>query len=146
MACFERGCVKDNTIYWLYLIYAGIILVYLIILALAVYILVRGFICDDHQCHTFITALCHKTEKEIVLHLLDRLCEDSLWPIAFIASSIIMFLVIAILPIPLWMPYFTIIFLVSFTVFYCLIAFVVYHYVVPIKHYIKQFINTHADT
>src|SRR5437868_13981985 len=68
-------------------IYVGIFIVYVIILILALSILVNGFICDDHTCHTFVNALTKKTDKAVALNLLDRVGEqDSLWPIAFIAK------------------------------------------------------------
>ncbi|HSW76702.1 MAG TPA: hypothetical protein VLG50_06640 [Candidatus Saccharimonadales bacterium] len=123
------------------MIYILIVIVYFIILSLSIYILVNGFICDDHTCHTFTNALSNNNNKAIIIHLLDRLCEESMWPIAFIASSIIMFLLMAVLPLPLCMTYFIIVFLFSFIVFYCIIAFIIYHYVIPIKQYIKQYIN-----
>lgn len=124
----------------IYIIYTSIIIVYLIILSLAIYILIQGFICDDQTCRPFINAFEKKTDKEVALFLLDQLCEESLWPIAFIASSIIMFLLVAILPLTLCMSHLMIIFLISFISFYCITAFCVYHYVKPIKQYIIEYI------
>ena len=122
-------------------IYIGIIIIYFIILALAIYELITSYICDDHACLPFTRAFNKPNRKAIIIHLLTKLCEESLWPFAYIASSIIMFLLMAILPLPLSITFFILIFLISFISFYCIIGFLVFHYVKPIKDYIIEFIN-----
>lgn len=125
-------------------IYIGIVLVYFGLLGLAIYMLIKGYICDNHACFPFIQAFLKKTDKAIVLHLLNKLCEESLWPFAYISSSIGMFLLIAIIPNLICMTNVIIIFLLFFIVFYCIISFLVFHYVIPIKDYIEKYINNNC--
>lgn len=121
-----------------------IIIVYIFLLGLAIFMLINGGICDNHTCHSFVQACLKKTKKEQIKHLLDNLCEESLWPYAYIASSIIMLLLIVILPLPYKICHFIIIFLISFISLYCIIGFLVYHYVRPIKKYILEYIDKHC--
>jgi hypothetical protein len=82
--------------------------------------------------------------KNQVMYLLDKMGEESVWIFAFITSSIITFLIFAILPIYLSLSFFAIIFLIAFISFYCIMAFFVYHYLLPIKQYIKDYIKDHC--
>lgn len=129
----------------LYLINLFIIIIYVFLLGLAIYMLINGYICDDRTCRPFLQALCKKYKKEQVTYLLENLCEESLWPYAYIVSSIIMLLLITILRLPMYMPYFTIIFLISFISFYCIISFLVFHYIRPIKKYIQDYIDNNCN-
>src|SRR5438105_12167812 len=106
-------CIDNN--YLFYTIYTAVVIIYLILLGLAIYFFLHGFFCDEHTCQTFLGALTKTTDKKVVIDLLDRLCEqDHLWAVVFITSSIIMFLLVAVLPMPLCLSYFVLIFLLSF--------------------------------
>jgi len=124
------------------IIHIGIIIIYILLLALAIWMLTAGYICDDHTCAVFKNAFAkHDVSKNQILYLLDKLCDESVWPFAYISSSIISFLLFAILPICLTFTYFVITFLVVFITFYCIMSFFIYHYVLPIKKYIIDYIR-----
>lgn len=118
-----------------------LIIVYIILLMFAFSLLINGYICDGHTCRPMIEAKTKTTTKKEMIYLLDKLCEDGLWPFAYIASTILSCLILCIFPMVLDISIYTVIFLVSFLVFYCIIGFFVHHYVVPIKKYIMAYIN-----
>ncbi len=119
-----------------------LILVYIILLIFAIFLLCNGFICDEHTCRPMVEAKKkNKTLKKEQLHLLDNLCQEGLWPFAYIASSILCGLFFSILPMILDIRTYTVVFLVTFLVFYCIMGFFIHHYVVPIKKYVMNYIN-----
>ncbi len=119
-----------------------LIFFFILLLIFAILLLAYNFICDGHDCKPFTIACKEKNEKDQILVLMDNLCEDGLWPFAYIASAILTGLIFACLPFILTIKYFTIIFLLSFLVFYSIIAFFVHHYVKPIKQHISKFIKS----
>ena len=124
----------------------GLIIVYVLLLILAIYLLLNGFICDDHTCRPMMDAKAKtKTSKKEQLYLLSDLCQEGLWPFAYIASSILAGLIFSILPMHLDIKTYTVVFLVTFIVFYCIIGFFIHHYVVPIKKYIMEYIQDHKN-
>lgn len=114
---------------------------FILLLIFAILLLAYNFICDGQNCKPFTIACQEKHEKDQVLVLLDNLCNDGIWPFAYIASAILTGLIFACLPFVLTIKYFTIIFLLSFLVFYSIYAFFIHHYVNPIKQYISTFIK-----
>jgi hypothetical protein len=118
-----------------------IIIVYIILLAVSIWELISLSICENQSCSIFKGAFEKTGTKNQVLFLLDKLCEDSVWPFAYISSSIIAFLLFALLPIPLTFIFFVIVFLITFITFYCILSFFVYHYVIPIKKFIIDYIQ-----
>lgn len=114
---------------------------FILLLAFAILLLAYNFICDGKNCKPFTIACQETEEKEQIIVLLDNLCEDGLWPFAYIFSAILTGLIFACLPFILTIKYFTIIFLLSFLVFYSIMAFFVHHYVKPIKTHITKFIK-----
>ncbi len=120
----------------------GLIIVYVTLLIFAVILLLGGYICDGHTCRPMVEAKEKtKTEKKEQLYLLDHLCEEGIWPFAYIASSILCGLFFTIFPIMLDVKTFTIIFLITFIVFFAIMGFFIHHYVIPIKRYMRQFIE-----
>ncbi len=116
-------------------------LVYLLLLFVAITMLCCGYICDEQTCHIFTNAFLKLGSKNQIINLLENLCEDSMWPIAYITASILSGLFFSILPVPLTVECFAIIFLLTFITFYCILSFAVYHYVVPVKKYIIDYIR-----
>jgi hypothetical protein len=102
-----------------------------------------SFICDEHTCTIFTLAFKQAENKSQILFLLNHLCEETIWPYAFISSSIISFLFFAILPIKLTLFYFLVTFFLSWLIFYALISFLVHHYVIPMKDTIIDYIKNH---
>jgi len=84
--------------------------IYILLLIWAIYTLMTSFICDEHTCTIFTSALKQAENKSQILFLLNHLCEETIWPYAFISSSIISFLFFAILPIKLTLFYFLVTF------------------------------------
>lgn len=125
------------------MIYLVCIGIYLLLLIWAIYILINSFICDEHTCTIFTSAFKQAENKSQILFLLNHLCEETIWPYAFIASSIISFLFFAILPIKLTLFYFLVTFFLSWLIFYALISFLVHHYVIPMKETIIDYIKNH---
>ena len=117
-----------------------LLLVYLILLVMAIILITNIYVCDDYTCTVF-NPICKDNKKQL-LHLLDKLCEDGVWPFPYITASILTCLIVSILPIYFSIRSFIIVFLVSFIVFYCILAFMIHHYVIPIKQYIIDYINT----
>jgi len=119
------------------------IIIYLLLLIWAIYTLMTSFICDEHTCTIFTLAFKQAENKSQILFLLNHLCEETIWPYAFISSSIISFLFFAILPIKLTLFYFLVTFFLSWLIFYALISFLVHHYVIPMKDTIIDYIKNH---
>jgi len=117
--------------------------IYILLLIWAIYTLMTSFICDEHTCTIFTSALKQAENKSQILFLLNHLCEETIWPYAFISSSIISFLFFAILPIKLTLFYFLVTFFLSWLIFYALISFLVHHYVIPMKDTIIDYIKNH---
>src|SRR5258708_27158269 len=119
-----------------------LIIVFFILFGFALYLIFNNFICDDHGCRIFVCALENKSKKEQALHLIENLLEDGIWPFAFIASAISTGFILAILPITISVQMFAITFLLSLLTFYAIILFMIHHYVVPVKKYIKKYIES----
>lgn len=117
------------------------VIVFAILFIFAVYLLFLNFICDDHTCLSFVCALEKKTDKEQIITLVDKLCDDGMWPYAYLASAILASLIFAICPFYLSIPNFAIIFLLGFFIFYAIISFMVHHYIRPIKIFILDYLN-----
>ena len=122
----------------------GIIIVYILLLFVAIWELVTQNICDNQTCGVFIRALEKNGTKNQVLYLLDKLGEDSIWPFSYISSSIIAFLLFAILPVNLTFISFVITFLIIFLTFYCIFSFLFFHYILPIKKFIIDYIRNNC--
>lgn len=122
----------------------GIIIIYIILLAVAIWELVTQNLCDNQSCGVFIRAFEKIGSKNQILYLLDKLGEDSVWPFAYISSSIVAFLLFAILPICLTFPYFVVTFLIVFITFYCIMSFLIHHYFIPIKKFIIEYIENNC--
>ena len=122
-----------------------LIIVFIVLLLFAILLLGYNFICDGHSCKIFTEACLETSEKRKVLFLLKELCDDGIWPYAYISSAILCGLLFSILPIPLGVRIFTAMFLVSFLVIYSIISFFIHHYIKPIKDYIRKYLEQHGD-
>jgi hypothetical protein len=123
------------------LICITVAIIYILLLIFAIMVLINHFICDEHTCNIFTYALKNVGNKSQVIFLLNHLCEDNIWPYAFITSSIISFLFFSILPIDFNLLYFIVTFFLSWLIFYALMSFLLHHYVIPIKDSIINFIK-----
>lgn len=113
-------------------------LVYVILLILALIELTLDNICDDQNCRVFTRSNEIKQYKNRVLYILDKLCEESVWPIAYIAASILSTILFIVLPIQYTIMAFATTFLIVFITFYSISSFMIYHYIIPIKKYIIE--------
>lgn len=118
-----------------------LIMAYIILLMFSIFLLLDGYICDNQTCSIFTAAFKKPETKYQILYILDKLCEDGIWPFAYISASILSALFFGVLPIELTIRYFTITFLLSFITFYCIMAFIIHHYVIPVKNHIKDYIK-----
>lgn len=123
------------------IIHIGIIIIYFLLLILAFLELTSHYICDDKNCSAFQHAEKQTGTKNQILFLLNKLCEESTWIYAYIGSSILTPLFFIILPLRLNFEYFAMTFLIIFITLYCIFSFFVYHYVIPVKKYIIDYIN-----
>ena len=121
-----------------------LIAAYIILLIFAIILLFYLYICDNHSCMIFQWC-CDKQGKDKILALLDKLCEDGMWPFAYISASILTALFFAILPIRLTIQYFAMVFLLTFLVFYAIMAFLVHHYIIPVKRFIIDYVRNQKD-
>jgi len=119
-------------------IHIFLILIYLIILILALKEITFDNICDNQNCSVFIRAFEKPDTKEGIIYLLDNLCEETVWPFAYISATILSPLFSYILPIELNVMYFSTTFLIIFITFYCILSFMIYHYIIPLKKYIMN--------
>jgi hypothetical protein len=119
-----------------------VVIAFVVLLLFAIVLLMYLYICDEQKCMVFQWC-SDKNGQEKILFLLDKLCEDGMWPFAYISSAILAGLFFAILPIRFTIAYFAIVFLLSFLVFYAIMSFLVHHYVKPIKQYIIDYIRNH---
>lgn len=119
----------------------AIIFIFIFLLILSIISLLNNHICDYQNCKSFIDAFQHNSTKKRLLMILDNLCEDGLLPFSFITSLIICGLFFCILPIILNVKLFLLVFLLSFLTFYLVFAFFINHYVIPIKKYIREYIE-----
>lgn len=115
-------------------------LVFIMLLILAFVELTLDNVCDHQQCRVF-TRSHDYTYKNRVLYMLDKLCAESVWTIAYIAASIISALFFTVLPIPYNIRYFATTFLIIFITFYSIYSFMIYHYIMPLKQYIIEAIK-----
>lgn len=121
-----------------------LIAAFVILLIFAIVLLFHLYICDSHDCVIFQWC-SDKQGKDKILFLLDKLCEDGMWPFAYLSASILAGLFFAILPIRLTIQYFALVFLLTFLVFYAIMSFLVHHYVIPVKQYIIDYIRKHPE-
>lgn len=119
-------------------------LVYVILLILALIELTLDNICDDQNCRVF-TRSNEIKYKNRVIYILDKLCEESVWPIAYIAASILSTILFIVLPIQYTIMAFATTFLIVFITFYSISSFMIYHYIIPIKKYIIEKIKNHKN-
>jgi ammonia channel protein AmtB len=112
-----------------------VIFIYILLIIGAVSLLLQNYICDNHNC-TIFNQCSDLPKSDKITYLLDNLCQDGLF--AFIASSILAGLIFAVVSVEINLRHFIIIFVLSFLLFYCMIAFLLHHYIVPIKEYIKK--------
>ena len=119
---------------------------FLVILIAAIFMLCSFYICDSGHCEAFKRAEEEETEKEYMLKLLDSLFADGLWPLPYIASSIVSFICLGFLRLPRTVTNFWILFFVCFVVFYFMLIFISHHYIAPIKDKISEYIeNTETN-
>ena len=117
----------------------------MLLLVFAITLLLNNHICDDQTCKAFTNAFKQPSRKKRLLVILDDLGEDGLLSYAIIISLIICGLLFCILPIPLNITLFILVFVLSIMIFYCIMAFFIYHYVKPIKKYIIRYIENNID-
>lgn len=127
------------------LISVALIITFVVLLIMAIVLLLNIYICDNQACTSFTDAFKHSSQKKILLTLLDNLCEDGIWPYAYIASSILAGLFFGTLPIQLTVKLFALGFLLTFIVFYAIMGFFIHHYVKPIKRYIMDYIEANVE-
>ena len=118
-----------------------LIFFFVILLLFAILLLGHNYICDGQTCGPFIKSQELETDKEKVLFMTNALWDDGIWPFAYISSAILTGLIFALLPVILSVRMFAVAFLLSFIVFYSIIAFFIHHYVRPIKEYIIDYIE-----
>lgn len=122
------------------------IIIFITLLIVAILILLNNHICDFQTCQLFNDAFEYQSLKTQLLYILDYLGEDGLISYAIITCLIICGLYFCILPVELNIVTFLLVFLLSFLIFYCILAFFVYHYIKPIKNYITDYINLPDET
>lgn len=123
-----------------------IIIVFIILLAFALYLYIQYFLCDNYTCKAY-TMAADKTqnEQERMSFLVNNLGGHSIWPLAYIASSIITFFVFWLLNEKPEVKKCLIIFLISFITIYFLISFFFHHYLKPMTFYVDQEIKKHCN-
>lgn len=122
-----------------------LIFVYVILLIFAIHLLLNNYICDEHTCSPMVKAKNTPTVKSEQLYLIDNLGQDGIWPFAYLASSILAGLFFSIFPGILNISNYTIVFLVTFLVFFAIMGFFIHHYVVPVKKYIRTYIDDNIE-
>lgn len=118
-----------------------LILVYLFLLGLAITEISLDNVCENQQCRVFKRAFEKSDIKNQIAFILDKLCEESVWPFAYIAASILTPLISSVMPLSINMMHFATTFLIIFITFYCIMSFMIYHYIMPLKKYIIEKIN-----
>lgn len=117
-----------------------LIFFFVILLIFAILLLGHNYVCDGQTCKPFDDAK-PLGAKDKVIFLTNALWDDGIWPFAYIASAISTGLIFALVPTPLTVRFFAIVFLLNFIVQYSIIAFFIHHYVRPIKQHIIDYIN-----
>lgn len=118
-----------------------LIFVYVLLLVLAIVEITLDNLSDDENSRVFTRALENPETKDQVLYILDKFCEESIWPFAYIAASILSMLLFTVLPLQFDITWFAMTFLIIFITFYCIMGFMIYHYILPLKNYIIKSIN-----
>lgn len=112
------------------------ILFFIILFILALHEIKADNLCDQQQCDILTCSLSLSEPKDKTLYILDRFCEGTVWPFAYIAASILSPLLLTTIPSYINVRYFITTFLIIFITFYCIMSFIIYHYIMPLKTYI----------
>ncbi len=113
-----------------------LIIVFFLLLILAIKEILSDNICDDQHCGIFYGSLLEEGSTNQTLYLLDRLCISPVWPFAYLAASLLSPLLVTTIPMEINIHYFATTFLIIFITFYCIMSFIIYHYITPFKNYI----------
>lgn len=125
----------------------GVVLIYLVLVLASIYMLVTFYVCDSHKCKVFRMAERKGAtgSKENLLSVLDDVGEDGVWPVPFLAASILTFLTLWFLGCEITVRNFALLFFVSFAVFYFIINFFIHHYIKPVTEYAADYIKNNSE-
>lgn len=149
----------------------SLIIIFIILLASAIFMLVNFYICDRHACKAFVEAntrmediaiandptiqrstepikspMAFQASAEYIIALMGELYNDGIWPIPYIGSAILTPLSLFIMKIPITVYNFTILFLISFFVIYSMLSFFGHHYVRIITGYVTENLRSKVNT
>lgn len=123
------------------------IIVYIILLIFSVLMLLDFYVCDHGKCKIYDDAnqQAPLNTKENVLIVTNELGADGAWCFPFLGASIIAFVSLWFLQIPVTTLNVAILFIIGFLTIYALFSFYTHHYILPVKKYISGYIDEHSS-
>lgn len=118
-----------------------------VLLVASVYMLTQFYICDGHDCKTFIDAEKYGEEDDhdYVRSVIDGLGFDGVWPIPYIGAAILTPLALYLMRIPITTRNFGLLFFISFVIVYFMFTFYNHHYVKFVGRYISRMYSEAVD-
>jgi len=135
-----------NNYYALWIWQVIAVITFFVLLGAALYMLNSFYICDSHNCKSFIDAGKKGATgtKEFNVALLRTLHNDGIWCLPYIGAAISTFFALWFLNAPITIINFAITFFVTFATFYFIISWMGHHYVKVIANYSANFIETNV--
>lgn len=119
------------------------VITFIVLLGSSLYMLYQFHLCDNNSCKAFTDAEQKGVtgSKEYTIDVLDNLAADGIWGPAFIGAAIAVPLSLWFIGIPITILTFAIMFFVVFITIYCILGFLIHHYINPIKEYAIDYIR-----
>lgn len=130
------------------MIFEGLILlIYILLLACAVYIIYTYYICNDYTCIPLEIAESKAPvgSKEYINYLLMELSNNDMWAFPYIAATIITPLCLWGLCIPITLRTFAVLFVISFIVGYFMISIIGHQYIRPLTRSVIKYVEDNSN-